>query len=374
MPASKTAPAPNHPTGARMNRPLLGGWCAAILLAVCGCAAPAATNPGDGGSTGVGNSAGYGGRTGNSSTTVRSDGLSLITEPGPGDTPFIALIDNARRSIQITMYELTDERIEQALVTAASRGVRVEVLLDPGQYGAGQPLNDAAYHYLATHSVLVAWAPSYFALTHQKSLLIDRHVAAIMTLNLTPAYYSSSRDFAVLDYRPADVTAIAETFDADLHHQQITPNVGSGDLVWSPGAQAPLAALIAHAQRSLQVESEEMDDPAITRELCLTAQRGLRVQVLMSYQSTWRSALTHLAGCGAQVRTYPTGAADTALYIHAKLIRVDSHTIFIGSQNLSQQSLTYNRELGIVTNNPQIIASTGQTFTSDFAAAHIYTP
>jgi cardiolipin synthase A/B len=94
----------------------------------------------------------------------------------------------------------------------------------------------------------------------------------------------------------------------------------------------------------------------------------------MTYQSTWRSALTYLAGCGAQVRTYPPSASGAALYIHAKLVRVDSSTIFIGSQNLSHQSLTDNRELGIVTHSPQIVASTGQTFSSDFAAAQAYQP
>ena len=107
-----------------------------------------------------------------------------------------------------------------------------------------------------------------------------------------------------------------------------------------------------------------MDDPTITRELCQAAQRGVRVQVVMTYQPTSRAALTYLAGCRAQVRTYPENAA---LYIHAKLIRVDGSTVFIGSQNLSRQSLTYNRELGIVTDNPRIVAGTGHTFSADFA-------
>jgi phosphatidylserine/phosphatidylglycerophosphate/cardiolipin synthase-like enzyme len=324
-----------------------------IALALCGCSTPTAPSTGDGG------------------TTVRSAGLSLITEPGPGDRPFLALIDSARHTIQMTMYELTDERVEHALAAAAARGVHVAVLLDDGQYGAGRPLNDAAYRYLATHGVSVAWTPTYFALTHQKSILIDRRVAAIMTLNLTPDYYASSRDFAVLDHRPADVTQVAQTFDADLHHRQLTPSTGTGDLVWSPGAQAPIGALITHAQRSLQVESEEMDDPTITRELCQAAERGVRVQVLMTYQPAWRAALTYLAGCRAQVRAYPESAA---LYIHAKLIRVDESTVFIGSQNLSRQSLTYNRELGIITHNPQLAAGTGHTFSSDFAAAQPYRP
>jgi cardiolipin synthase len=271
----------------------------------------------------------------------------------------------------------------------------VEVLLDDGQYGAGRALNDAAYDYLAAHGVAVAWAPGYFALTHQKSILIDQRVAAIMTLNLTPVYYASSRDFVVLDYRPADVAAIAQTFNADVRQERLTPSAGSGDLVWSPGAQAPIGALIAHAQRSLEIESEEMDDPAITGDLCQAARRGVHVQVLMTYQAAWRKALSHLAGCGAQVRTYPESAAGDAsgaggesaggdaggesagsasLYIHAKLIRVDGRAVFIGSQNFSRQSLTYNRELGIITHSPSILASTGDTFSADFAAAQTYSP
>jgi cardiolipin synthase len=297
--------------------------------------------------------------------------LWLITEPGPGDKPFLALIDSARHSVEVTMYELNDERVEQSLADDAARGVQVTVLLDHGQYGAGQTLNDPAYRYLAAHGVRVAWAPTYFALTHQKSILIDRRVAAIMTLNLTPAYYQSSRDFAVLDYKAADIKAIAQTFAGDLRHRRLVPSVDSGDLVWSPDAQAPIAGLITDARRSLEVESEEMDDRTITRELCRAAQRGVDVQVLMTYERGWRAALSHLAGCGAHVRTYPI---DAALYIHAKLIRVDGRTVFIGSQNFSRQSLTYNRELGIITENPEIAATTGDSFNSDFDVAQAYQP
>ncbi len=56
------------------------------------------------------------------------------------------------------------------------------------------------------------------------------------------------------------------------------------------------------------------------------------------------------------------------------MIRVDGRSVFIGSQNLSRQSLRYNRELGIITQNPVILASTGDTFRADFAAAQPYSP
>jgi cardiolipin synthase len=348
----------NRPAArAALLRPLLGGWCLLVLLGLCGCAASTIAVCG---TSRHANGGGTGG------ATVLSKGLSLITEPGPGDRPFVALIEGARHSVEVTIYELNDSQVERALAAAAARGVHVAVLLDHGLYGAGRALNDPAYRYLSAHGVSVSWAPAYFALTHQKTILIDGRVAAIMTLNLTPADYAGSRDFAVLDYRAADVSQVAQTFDADMRHRQIVPGAGSGDLLWSPGAQAPLEALIAHARHSVDVESEEMDDPAVTRELCLAARRGVRVRILMSYQPALRAALAYLAVCGAQVRTYPAGAA---LYIHAKLILIDRRTVFIGSQNFSRQSLLYNRELGIVAENPELTATAEHTFDSDFAAA-----
>jgi cardiolipin synthase len=268
------------------------------------------------------------------------------------------------------MYEFDDRRVERVLAAAAGRGVHVMVLLDHGYYGAGRPGNQAAYNYLRTHNVTVAWAPTSFALTHQKSIMIDQRIVAIMTLNLTPAYYSSSRDFAVLDPRPADVNAITQVFDADLHNQQIVPSAGSGDLVWSPGAQTEITALTAQAKRSVDVESEEMQDPAETQQLCQDARRGIRVRVLMTYQPAWREALNYLVDCGALVHVY---ADNAALYIHAKMICIDQRQVFLGSQNLSRQSLLYNRELGIVTQSPQIVASVVHTFSNDFDVARSYT-
>jgi cardiolipin synthase len=346
----------SNPARVTLLRPLLGGWCVLVLLALCGCAVSTLAVCGTSGHTGDGGGGGTGG-----GTIVLSKGLALITEPGPGDRPFLALIDGARHSVEVTMYELNDPQVERALAAAAARGVHVAVLLDHGLYGAGRALNDPAYRYLAAHGVSVSWAPAYFTLTHQKTILIDGRVAAIMTLNLTPADYASSRDFAVLDHRPADVSQVAQTFDADMRHRRIVP--GSGDLLWSPGAQAPLDALIARARHSVDVESEEMDDPAVTRALCRAARRGVRVRILMTYQPALRAALTYLAVCGVQVRTYP---ANAALYIHAKLILVDRRTLFIGSQNFSRQSLLYNRELGIVAENPALAAAAEHTFDSDF--------
>ena len=81
----------------------------------------------------------------------------------------------------------------------------------------------------------VKWTPSYFALTHQKTLLVDGR-AYILTFNLTPQYYASTRDFGVIDTIAADAAAVRRTFDADWSGQRITAPNGA-DLVWSPGSE-----------------------------------------------------------------------------------------------------------------------------------------
>ena len=291
-------------------------------------------------------------------------GLAVLIEPAAGIAPIYRLIASARHSVEMTMYELADATAEQALAADAARGVRVRVILDGGSHD--RSLNRPAFGYLASHRVAVRWASREFYLTHEKAIVVDGATAAVMTLNLESRYYSSTRDFALIDTRPADVAAIAATFAADWAGRPIAPQAGSGELLWSPGAQARLESLIDAARRRLDVESEEMDSRGIEAALAAASRRGVAVRVVMTANSAYAPALAALAAGGVQVRLY---ARSASLYIHAKLIVVDARRAFLGSQNFSTASLQYNRELGVVTADPAVIGAAEATFAADFAGA-----
>jgi PLD-like domain len=72
---------------------------------------------------------------------------------------------------------------------------------------------------------------------------------------------------------------------------------------------------------------------------------------------------------GVKVSTY---AEDASLYIHAKVVVADGTTAFVGSQNFSESSLDYNRELGLVTSDPAIVGPIARTVTSDFDSATVF--
>ena len=68
------------------------------------------------------------------------------------------------------MYELEDTRAEAALAADSERGVDVRVILNSSYTRSD---NDAAFALLQAHGVHVHWASSRYALTHQKTLVID---------------------------------------------------------------------------------------------------------------------------------------------------------------------------------------------------------
>jgi cardiolipin synthase A/B len=293
--------------------------------------------------------------------------LRLITEPDAGIAPLLDAIARARHSVDLVMYELEDPQVDAALAADAHRGVHVRVLLDGGYYGAGSAVNQPAYSYLRAHFVPVRWSPSHFALTHEKTMVVDG-TAYIMTLNFTRQYYASDRDFAVVDSTERDVAAIERTFNADWLAQPTSAPAGA-DLVWSPGSEPALLSLIGSATGELDIYNEEMADTDVERALEAAARRDVRVRVMMTDSSEWSSAFARLTAAGVQVRTY---APDATLYIHAKMI-LTGGTAFIGSQNFSETSLQRNRELGILISAPGVITSLRQTFDRDFAGARPFT-
>ena len=288
----------------------------------------------------------------------------LFTEPGAGFSPVYRLIGRARHYIDITMYEFSDTAAEHDLATAARRGVRVKVILDRQE----RSTNSAAYHYLAGHGVTVTWSPPAFEYTHQKTIVIDGATALIMTANLTSRYYPTSRDFLIEDTKHADLSAITAVFNADFAHRPVQPGDGR-DLVWSPAnAQGTLLGLINAATRSLRVYSEEMGDTTIEDALIKAAHRGVHVKVCgENTGGEYNSAFARLARAGVQISYY---SSPSGFYIHGKAVEADYGThharAFIGSENFSSTSLHRNRELGLVTADPAVLASLAKTFRTDF--------
>ncbi len=302
---------------------------------------------------------------------------ALYIEPGAGFGWLYALVNNAQASLEMTMYELVDTTFSADLVQACQRGVKVRVILDQNLEKAA---NTLAYNQLsaAGPNCQVAWANPNFAATHQKTIVLDRKEAIVMSFNLTSRYYADTRDLALVDTDTLDVNTIRGTFKTDFGSTDAHPApaaVGQ-NLIWSPStAEDDLLSLISGAKETLLVENEELAAPVIVDALAAACKRGVHVSLAMTDTSpTYHAnyATLEAAGCGVHI-----GADDNdTLYIHAKALVADlgnpAAIGYAGSINFSNASMTQNRELGLYVHDTGILQQIATTITSDYNSFPAY--
>lgn len=293
----------------------------------------------------------------------------LITFPDQGFTPVYTFANTATRTLDMTMYELVDTTFEQDLIALAKKGVTVRVILDQNLEKAS---NTAAFNTLTAAGITVHWANPVFHATHQKTITVDGHSSLILTANLASRFYSTTRDFAILNTNPADIAEIERVFNADLTNSSVTPAAAT-DLIWSPNLARPdLVALIQSAKHSLLVENEEMGDSVIVNALAARAKAGVAVTVIMTNTAnTYAAEFDTLTQAGVKVYTYPN--TTTGFYVHAKVIVADSAVAYVGSINFTTASETSNRELGQTTHDATVITSLSKTLTADAAGGTLWT-
>ncbi|MGO8948592.1 MAG: phospholipase D-like domain-containing protein [Ktedonobacterales bacterium] len=303
-------------------------------------------------------------------TSCAASSVQVFVEPDAGDAPIVHAIENAQSSVWVEVYLMTDHAVIQALEDAAGRGVQVRVLLETHPAGGGSPDPTQLIEELSQAGVQAKASDPAFTYTHEKAMVIDGRTAFIMSCNLTLSGLGGSssevdRDYGLIDSNPADVGEVMAIFNADWNRQPAHVTVSR--LVVSPeNSRADLQALIASAHTSLLLEDEEMSDTQSENALIAAAHQGVRVELILPMPSSSSGTspdVSRLESGGVQVRY------STTLYMHAKLIIVDSTLGFIGSENFSANSLNNNRELGIVIGDLQAVGMLTSVFAKDWSQA-----
>lgn len=310
---------------------------AALLLglAIAGCGfAPVAQAPG----------------AGQLSALSEKSDYQLFVEPDDGQAPVLDAIAGAQTQVDVAVYMLSSPEVIGALAEAHARGVAVRVLLEPAPYNPSNPnfplpTNRRAFEELTAAGVKIRYIKPRFKYLHQKTLIIDKQTAIIMTANLSRAAFESNREYGLINRSVSDVSEIQEMFEADWANKEFTPQ--DPDLVVSPvNARSRLKSFISRAKRSVVVQVEVLGDPEISKTLGARVKAGIDVRVqLAQFDSGTTNAreLAELQAAGVKKVRFLRKPM-----IHSKLIVVDGEAAYLGSVNLTTNSLDNNRELGVI--------------------------
>lgn len=146
--------------------------------------------------------------------------------PGPADA-LVALIDRARHSVDIAVYQLNDPRLIDAVERAYRRGVAVRLITDRAQ--AEDPFTAPAIERLLLLGIPVR-VNDHAGLMHLKILVVDGLRAAVGSFNWTETAAYINEEVLMLIDDPAAVrtfsAALQAIWDDDVHYRTVLKNGG----------------------------------------------------------------------------------------------------------------------------------------------------
>ncbi|MXP15519.1 hypothetical protein GRI44_12230 [Altererythrobacter confluentis] len=308
--------------------------------------------------------------------SASAQGQELTFYPAGKDRldALLELIASARESVRICFYIFSEDgtgtSVRDALVAAARRGAKVELIVDG--FGASataeffSDLIDAGGTYCAFSP---RWTQRYLIRNHQKMVIVDGTSAMIGGFNVEDSYFAPPEDDgwndlglivsgSVVDDLGKWFDRLAQwTADPKANWRAIRRLVKD----WQPG-DGPVRLLIGGPTRGLSSWAR-----SVGRDL----EQGSRLDMMMAYFSPSRR-LTRRIGAIAtrgETRLVMAGKSDNnatigatrSLYrfllkrgarvfefqackLHTKLIVLDD-AVYVGSANFDMRSLYLNLEL-----------------------------
>lgn len=277
--------------------------------------------------------------------------MKLIIEPDQTAAPLLSAIKNAKQSIEITIFRMDRRDIEEALVAAAGRGVKVTALVAYANRGGERLLRNLEMRLLDA-GVIVARTGDDLVRYHDKFMIVDRKTLYVLSFNFTHLDISHSRGFGISTQNAALVQEAAKLFEAD----STRANYGSGlsSFIVSPAnARKELSAFVRRARKQLLIYDPEISDKEMTKILKERAKAGVEIRIV---------------GRVSGVDELPC-AELKKLRLHTRTIVRDRHQAFLGSQSLRAMELDKRREVGVIIRDARIVKSLADTFEADWADA-----
>jgi phosphatidylserine/phosphatidylglycerophosphate/cardiolipin synthase-like enzyme len=142
--------------------------------------------------------------------TCKEGEVLAIFSPDNSDE-MLALLDAAEREIKLEVYEFSSRTLADALIAARSRGVGVQVILEPSVAA-----NTKTSEYLLNGGVIVAWASKKFHNTHSKFAVIDDSIVLVGSTNWSQNAMLYNREASVIVWSKDVAASFERIFDMDF--------------------------------------------------------------------------------------------------------------------------------------------------------------
>lgn len=302
--------------------------------------------------------------------TLGRDTLRVL---GTGQATFRELrrlVDGARSSVEVEVYEFGRRDLASSLVAAHRRGVVVTVVADPSETTSAA----TAATLRATGVDVVDYPVRTRMIDHVKLLVVDGSTAVVGGINWGAGSFAN-HDFDAEVQGPA-VANLQRVFLRDLvtcGRALAVPDAISDPAVLV-GATLPggeilpmVLGVIAGARTTLDVAMYTLTDAEVVNALEAAANAGVRVRVLLDPgERPSDASAASLRAHGVPVELYRSGGEK----LHAKAAVADGSTVVFGSANWTVSGFEHNHELDVeIPASPAVAATFEAPFNADWASS-----
>ncbi len=275
--------------------------------------------------------------------------MHVIIQPRDGIAPLLEGINQAKDSVEIVIYRLDRLEIEQALVSAAARGVRVHALIT---YTNKEDLRELKKleKRLVERKVKVTRTAEDLVRYHSKVMIVDRRRLFLLTFNFSFLDIHHSRSFGIITEDKQLVAEAVRLFNADVAGK--SHKAEAEYFVISPiNSRKKLSAFIQGAEKQLLIYDSKLSDAQMLKHLEARAKAGVEIKVIGSMSKQVK---------GVELRPMPL------IRLHTQAIIRDGKQVFFGSQSLRKVELDLRREVGLITDDKEAIQSFFLIFVLDW--------
>jgi cardiolipin synthase len=311
---------------------------------------------------------------------------SLTILPEDGRELYFRAIDTAQNEIRIEICVLEDPQILGHVRAALGRGVQVRAIVDRGKYLALSSEQENLAQYLTSAGGQLHLSNPAFPRSFPKIILIDSTLLVYGSACLDETTFIQYRDFATTNTDPQILRELQRLFESDWVYSAAvgqqpppfnpTPPILRNDLIVSPvnGAER-LVRFYQAAKRTLDVYTELLGNLTLESELVAAVKRGVTVRLIAPVQVNGGTpeiqqlqidSLTALAAAGVDVHVSGPDESAQLPYMHARVAVADGKIAYLGSISLSPDSITFNREMGLLLRQPLRVRALEAQFQSDY--------
>lgn len=324
------------------------------------------------------------------------------------------LIKIAKKTIDIEIYEMKDPKFRDLLLGALKRGVKIRIIKDSNtvadscdELSDTKELSkpDCMLEKAYVHEILGLGAQYvYFnkmklcaeegkrgCFQHGKMIIVDSRFLLLSTGNFNSSSFCNldtkpskcNRDYSYVTKNKKVIHFLESVFNKDITRERwdMKSGIASGNMgvTVSPFSQPRLVSLIKSAKKSVIIQNQYLEEPAINEAINEKAAEGIEVKVMVSdfcnygrptaskkkktfdiYSSFDRS------GVKTKIFTPQMKINGKAGYLHAKAIVIDGRLAWIGSVNGSLNSTSKNREFGIIFKTKKAVKKLLKVMNEDF--------